>query len=361
MSDDVLSEAARRLEQLGAILKPRHRVLIIPHDFPDPDALASACALHLLLEKHFHLRSQIVFSGTVSRAENKELLRRIRYKWKKVNQLTPTKRPVDCILVDTAPWATNVTIPGFARVIGLVDHHEHARKQAAKDLFADIRTDAGATTTILYQYLKAAGVAVPKWLAAIMAYAIASETLDLSREFNKQDVDAYLELAARSDLKIIGKIRHAPLPRIYYARLQEALTNAQKLEKLTYTHLSAIEQPEIVAEIADMLLRMEGIRWSFCTAYMNGGMFLSIRSSQRGARCSRTLKTVIGKKGSSGGHDSMAAGYIDMHGLTDDEKLERRQIFVRSLIRKILKKKASDQAAIDQSIQPLVDRKPENS
>lgn len=343
----------KRLEILGSILPHKKKILIIPHDYPDPDALASAAAMHLLLLKKFGIHSQIAFNGTVSRAENKELLKRLRYKYVKTSSLVPPSRPVCCILVDTAPWSSNITIPSFARPIAVFDHHQHGRARTAKDVYYDIRSGAGATTTIMYEYLKAAGVIPPKWLAAIMAYAIISETQDLSREYERTDVDAYIDLISRADHKTIGRIRHAPLPRDYYALLQEALTNARKYDKVAWSHLSSIEQPEIVAEVADLLLRMEGLRWSFCTALVNNGLFVSLRSSQRGAHCSRLLKLVIGRKGSSGGHDSMAAGFMDFSGLTDAEKAERRHNIVSAILTKIFKKAQVDYSKIEQMSQPL--------
>lgn len=345
-----------RLDALGDLLEPGQRLWILPHDYPDPDALASACALQLLLEKRFRIKGEIVFSGTVSRAENRELLRQIRAKWSKVPLVSPPRAKVDCFLVDTAPWATNVTLPSYLNPIAVIDHHNHHRRHIARrDLYLDIRSGAGATTTILYEYLKEADIKIPHWLASVMAYAIASETLDLSRDFEKQDVAAYLELASRADLKLIGKIRHAPLPRMYYARLQEALTNARLVERLAFTHLDAIEQPEIVAEVADMLLRMEGLRWSFCTAYINGGMFVSIRSSARGARCSKLLRMAMGKRGSSGGHDSMAAGMMDMHGLEPRQREERRLQFIRNLMKHIFRKGTDVDALLRDDLEPLTE------
>jgi nanoRNase/pAp phosphatase (c-di-AMP/oligoRNAs hydrolase) len=343
----------RRLEQLAAILPHKRRILIIPHDYPDPDALASAAAMHLLLEKKFGIHSQIAFTGAVSRAENKELLKRIRYKWVKTSSLVPPSRPVACILVDTAPWFTNVTIPPFARPVAVIDHHCHPRARIERDLFTDIRSDAGATTTIVHEYLKGAGITPPRWLAAIMAYAIISETMDLSREYEKPDVSAYIDLVARADHKTIGRIRHAPLPRDYYRLLQEALTNARKYEKAAWSHLSTVEQPEIVAEVADLLLRMEGLRWSFCTANVNNGLFVSIRSSQPGARCSKLLRAAFGRKGSSGGHDTMAAGFIDLAGTPPAEVQARRNALVASILKKIFKRSPVQYERIEQLSQPL--------
>ena len=45
---------------------------------PDPDALAAAAGMELLLKEYFKLRGQIIFTGQVSRAENRELLGKLR-------------------------------------------------------------------------------------------------------------------------------------------------------------------------------------------------------------------------------------------------------------------------------------------
>lgn len=355
MSEPIPSVSTGRIEQLAAVLPRGHRVLIIPHDFPDPDALAAASAIHVLLERKFGVHSQIAFSGEVSRAENKELLRRLCCRWHRMGELTKRGAGMPCILVDTAPWSRNVTLPRGARVLAVIDHHEHRRKGASLPPFCDIRSGTGATTTIAFEYLKAAGIEPPRWLAAIMAYAIVSETLDLSRETAADDLRAYIELVAHADLRVVGKIRHAPLLRSYYARLQEALAEARLLGNVAWTHLSHIEQPEIVAEVADLLLRMEGTRWSFCTAHMSGRIFVSIRSNKPGARCSRILRSAIGRNGAAGGHDQLAAGYLEVGAAAGFEREEKRMDLARALVRRMVRRLPEGRDAVDLLSERLVE------
>jgi nanoRNase/pAp phosphatase (c-di-AMP/oligoRNAs hydrolase) len=347
-----------QLEQLGAVVKGFKRVLLIPHDFPDPDALASAAALHLLLKKKWGVHGQIAFSGEVSRAENKELLRRMKFRWHRMDDLrrVPRWKKIPCILIDTAPWSRNVSIPHFAHPIGVFDHHQHPKWREGKHakLFADIRGGAGATTTITFEYLKNAGIEIPRWLAAIMAYAIISETLDLSRDCEENDRQAYLELAARADHRIIGRVRHAPLPRAYFGHVREAIEKAKQAGPLVFTHLENVGQPEIVAEIADLLMRMEGVRWSFCTANINDGVYVSMRSRQRGARCSRILRSAMGKNGSAGGHMHIAAGFFNPGAGTWAEREGRRQTFVRALVRKIVRSAPEDPDQFDHFVHALL-------
>lgn len=366
MTADSSTAADRQLERLGEALAGHKRVLLIPHDYPDPDALASAAALHLLLLKKFGIHGQIAFSGEVSRAENRELLRRLRFRWHRMADLrrVPRRKKIPCILIDTAPWSRNVTIPSFAQPIAVFDHHQHANKADAGHLrlFLEIRSHAGATTTIAHEYLQTAGIEPPRWLAALMAYAIITETLDLSRDCEESDRRAYIELAARADHRIIGRIRHAPLPRAYFGLLQEAIAHARQTGPLAFTHLDNVAQPEIVAEVADLLLRMEGVRWAFCTGNLNDGVYISLRSRQRGARCARLLRTVVGTTGSAGGHMHMAAGFFRTGEGTWAEREGRRLTIVRALVRKIVKGTPDDPDAFDNFVhgllEPLADEKP---
>ncbi|MBW7907541.1 MAG: DHH family phosphoesterase [Kiritimatiellae bacterium] len=336
LMDPVPQALASRLEQFRAALPVGRRILIIPHDFPDPDALAAAAAIHLLLDKYFGLNSQIAFSGEVSRAENKELLRRLCCRWHRMGELYLRRgADHDCILIDTAPWSKNVTLPPGARVRAVIDHHEYKETATWPGLFTDIRHEVGATTTIANEYVRAAGVELPRWLASIMAYAIASETQDLSREVSSIDLRAYIDLVPQADLRIIGRIRHAPLTRSYYIHLQEALARARLLRDIAWTHLSHVEQPEIAAEVADLLLRMEGVRWSFCIAELPGRLFVSLRSKRRGARCSRILRSAIGRAGAAGGHDQMAAGYLSTGETAGLELEEKRLALARQIIRRM--------------------------
>jgi nanoRNase/pAp phosphatase (c-di-AMP/oligoRNAs hydrolase) len=354
MDENLLAEARKQLSQLAEVLPAKGRVMVIPHDYPDPDALAAAAAMHLLLAERYHLQSQIVFTGIVSRAENRELLRTCRYRWHLLSEIRPLKHRVPCVLVDTAPWSGNVTVPSYGKPVAVIDHHPFKPNVRWAAIFADVRPGTGATASILYQYLAAAEVPIPKWLASIMTYAIASETLDFSRHRTDLDFEAYTSLIRRANMRVIGEMRHARLPRSYFVQLQEAIRNAFVHGRAAWTHLNAVEQPEIVAEVADLLLRMERIHWSFCTAYHQENLIISLRSSARGARCGGLLKRLVRKNGSVGGHHRMAAGYLDMQGLTPQERDVRRDAFVRSLLARIERRPAQDES-VAALAHPLVD------
>ena len=329
----IVPEAPKRLEALGAVLPKRGRVLIVPHDYPDPDALSCAAAMHLLLEKKYNLNSRIVFSGIVTRAENRELLRHFRYRWSLVESFRVPARPMPAIIVDACPGSGNITLPKWIRPVAVFDHHPVPARQARQFRgYSDIRPDLGAAATLLFQYLDEARLEIPPWLAACMAYAVATETTDFTRAYSEEDRAAYLALLQRASLKILGAIQHAPLPRLYYAQLKEGIDHARVSGRVAWSHVTDVQQPEIIPEIADRLLRLEKISWSFCTGIHNGSLILSLRSNRREAQCGAILRRVFRHEGSAGGHHRMAAGAMDVSALPAWERESKAaQISLRLL------------------------------
>ena len=293
---------------LSAKVPPGEEVLVLTHDYPDPDALASACAVVALLEG-LGRAGRIVFTGMVARAENRELLRQVRYRWSLAGRLRPRRDAVPAVFVDTAPWSGNVSVPDFCRPLAVIDHHPVRRKLPA-GVYVEVRTGAGATATIMYDHLVRSGITIAPWLATIMVYAVASETMDILRDVSPDDISAYSALLAQCNFRALGRIRHASLPRDYYRMLREALDNTWTYGHTAWSHLARVRHPEIVAEIADLLLRMERVTWSFCTAIHGQRLLISLRSSRKGARCGRLLRLVVGSHGSAGGHHHTAAGYL---------------------------------------------------
>ncbi len=331
-----LPNALRSTAALRDVLPSRGPVLIVPHDYPDPDALASAAGLHLLLERAYHLHSRIVFTGAVDRAENKVLLRHYRYRWHFSDELRPLARRRPAIFVDTWPGAGNVTMPPSVRPVGAIDHHPPPARTPPDGWYVDVQPAAGATATLVFGYLREAGVEIPAWLASAMAYAIETETMAFTRPATDADREAYGALIARANLRMIGEIRNAPLPRDHFAQLQAAIANARIYGNLAWTHLEDAEPPEMVAEVADLLLRIERVTASFCTGARADQLLVSLRGERRDARCGRIVQEAVRPDGRGGGHDRMAAGVVPLAGLSPKERAERLRRLQTALLRRMV-------------------------
>jgi nanoRNase/pAp phosphatase (c-di-AMP/oligoRNAs hydrolase) len=174
----------------------------------------------------------------------------------------------------------------------------------------------GATSTLVARHLFKAKVSIPPKLATALLYGIKSDTQDLGRQAGPRDIDAFLKLYAMADKKAIPKIVYAPVPRRYFHVFEQALRKAKVCGRLIVTHLGAVTTPDIVAEVADLLLRLEECDWAAVTSRYQGKLLVSIRTSDPGGQAGRIIQKVIGDEGSAGGHGMMAGGSIPTVGMT---------------------------------------------
>ncbi|MFN2350715.1 MAG: bifunctional oligoribonuclease/PAP phosphatase NrnA [Kiritimatiellia bacterium] len=298
------------LTQLDKVLPAHGTVLIVTHNAPDPDALAAAAGMQLLLRQRWSLKGQIVFSGQISRPENRELMRHFLYRTLPPEKISARQRHYPAIFTDTTPRAGNVSVPAQARAVAVFDHHQTRRPMPG--ILSDLHPGLGAITTRIYECLRTADIAIPRWLTTVMAYAISSETADFTRAASPRDIAAYRELLASANMAMLGRIRLAPLPTEHFAFLAEGIRQARVYRQTAWTHLAATPQPEIVAEISDLLLRMERITRTLCTGVMCDRLLFAFRNQAQ--RDHRRLLHRLAKlhHGSYGGHGHVTAGSFEL-------------------------------------------------
>lgn len=285
------------------------RWLVLTHDNPDPDALASAMILSHVLRNAFRQKVTIAYGGIVGRAENREMVHSLHLKLSHVRNLS-WKKYRRFALVDTQPRSGNNQLPPRVMPDIVIDHHP-VRSNTQSGPFFDIRPPYGATATILAEYLLQSGVRSTQAVATALIYAIRSETQDFSREYAGPDKAIYDHFFPQANHRALARIQNPRLPLTYYSNLHEALENLATVDSLIVSHLGDVEQPDIVPEIADLLLRLEGKTWSLCTGFFNDRLYLSIRTSNSRADAGSVMRRLVGRKGKGGGHGMMAGGWVD--------------------------------------------------
>ena len=303
-----------RVKTLVSACGKGKRVLVLTHDNPDPDSLASAWALAQLLEARAEATCTIAFGGVLGRAENRTMVRLLRI------PVVPFARvnlaDFDVVgLVDTQPGHGNhalAQVPLDDKLVVCIDHHP--RREAGTIAFADIGGDFGATSTMLSCYLEAAGIDLDAALATALFYGIKGDTRDLGREVGAVDVWAYTHLIKHTNMSWVSEIEHPRLPRGYYAVLSRAVKRARCYDDVVVCDLGPVYVPDLVAETADWLLYGEGIRWSFVVGEHEDQVYVSIRVADRRYSAGKLIRSVVEKLpgGSAGGHGSMAGARIPL-------------------------------------------------
>jgi nanoRNase/pAp phosphatase (c-di-AMP/oligoRNAs hydrolase) len=300
-----------RLSELQAALKDVPRILILPHNDPDPDAIAASVALRYLVSNQWGVEAQIVYDGIVGRAENMALVHRL---GRPLKQLQPShlREGSPFALIDTQPGAGNNALPPDAPIALVFDHHP-PRESRIQVPFVDIRPNLGAISTAMTHYLQAAGLEPSPALATALFYGIKTDTMGLGRGAVQEDVDAYFYLQPLLDVEMLAEVENAQLPVEYFERLAATLQAARVYDNLVIATIIPMTRPDLAAEMADLLLRLEGIQWVVCMGAFQDQLNLAVRTRRRyGAQL--LAQAIVGSRGSAGGHGSMAGGQIALGG-----------------------------------------------
>lgn len=309
-ADARAQHALGRTEALLALLRGKKRLLVLTHNNPDPDSLGSGMGLRYFATVAGQVESHFALSGRILRAENQEMVAQLGIEMTPLEQIRPGD--YDCVaLVDTQPGFGHTIVPEGCKVDIVIDHHlGDDPTKIGNEPFRDVRCDVGATSSLVSTYFREAGFVPSREVATALCYGIKTDTADLSRNVSELDLRAYDFLFPHVDRQKLVAITRPQLPAAYFQTLKEALRKVRRYQHVALCSLGQIGSAEMVAEVADLLLRMEGIRAVFCGGLVDCSYYVSVRTELNGDAWKLIADAMKGEKGTFGGHGSVAGGSI---------------------------------------------------
>ncbi len=164
----------RRSARFLAEVSNFQQVLIVMHDNPDPDAIATGWAIHRLVSERCGLPVRLIAGGEIVRAENRHMVELLHPPIELVEQLDcPPDAAI--VLVDCGVGATHHLLCGeHTWPTAVIDHHESSSSDDLR--FSDIRPHLAASATIAASYLRSESVEPGTELATALLYAMKTET-----------------------------------------------------------------------------------------------------------------------------------------------------------------------------------------
>jgi nanoRNase/pAp phosphatase (c-di-AMP/oligoRNAs hydrolase) len=289
-------------------LRGRKRALIYTHDNPDPDSLAAAWGLGRLLQNQLDIAVVIGHGGIVGRAQNRAMVDNLGIQLTAIEELNTADFDLFA-LVDSQPETGNNSLPPDHQIDIVVDHHP-PRPESRRAPWCDIRPDLGATSTIIFEYLRALNVPIDQPLATAFFFALRTETRDLGREATAQERHAYLALVPMVDHALLYRMTHPKVPRAHFIALDRALRSAETYGNIVAVNLGRLGYPDLVAEIADLLLSYESAKLVLCAGRYEGTAYLSLRAEPSQRRAGSIMRSIVGTSGAAGGHGTMAGARL---------------------------------------------------
>lgn len=317
-----------KLEKLYQLVRNKRKVLIVTHTNPDPDSIASAYAMRHLFAS-WEINSVLVYGGIIGRAENKAMINRLRIPLRSIQTVSPSNFKAIC-LVDAQPSSGNTPLPPSLLPSIVVDHHPARKASLLRQVpYVDIKPEYGSTSTILAEYLLREGTDISKKLATALYYGITSDTGDLGRNANEVDVKICADLYPKVLVKTLSQIEYPHLPKEYFRVLQKALgmTTWYPTGGILISELGGIVDPDMVAVVADFLIRAEGVKWVLALGERDHELFFSLRATSRhkGSADKLARRLIQGiEGGSAGGHDVTAGGRVGVSSLEGTEELKEK-------------------------------------
>ena len=338
-----------RAAKLLKLLEEKKNILVTTHLHPDPDALASAAALTVLLEQKLPAaKVNMSIKGRIGGGINEVFVQHANLKLQPWDDAA--LRGYDAIvLLDTQPPFAFNPLPAEIEPIAVIDHHR-SRQTRLRCKFCDIRTDVGATSSIIFSYFMELEVSIRPDLAATLLYAIESDLAGTAGTPGELDNIALSSLTLLADPRKLYQMRYVDLPQSYYTNFSEGLLNAVYYDHVILSHLSTVDSLERPAVVADFLLRFEKVDWALVTTVVESKLLLSIRTSSNAKMSAADMaKRLLRQIGEGGGHRTKAGGYIKLETGSAAEVERWREVLRRRVLRALLIKNTKPERLVPQA------------
>jgi nanoRNase/pAp phosphatase (c-di-AMP/oligoRNAs hydrolase) len=294
-----------RVQQYQRYFSDAERVLILLHNDPDPDALASGLALRSVLRR----TKTTAIIGAIHGVTRPENIRMLNLLDLHVEAVTPESiKEFDRIaMVDVQPHYFGDVID---RADLVVDHHPEQPGYTA--VYKDIRPDYGSTSTILTEHLRAVDVNISERTATALLYAIKSDTLFFNRQTNRVDLEAFSFLYPLADAQLIRKMEGAEITSERLDYVLKAHQGGVLLEQVFCAFLGPLPREDFIPYVADFFLQLEDVKWTIIAGIVNDTLIVSVRNIGYSRNAGEFVRRFFADLGSAGGHRAMAKAVVPL-------------------------------------------------
>src|SRR3954465_9841883 len=311
----LLTEFSRSLTRARVLQYQRYfsdadRVLILLHNDPDPDAMASGLALRNVL----HRTRTTAIIGAIQGVTRPENLRMLNLLDIQVEAVTPesVKEYSRVAMVDVQPHYFGGLID---RADLVIDHHPEQPGYTA--VFKDIRADYGSTCTILTEHLRAVDIDISERTATAMLYAIKSDTLFFNRQTNRVDIEAFSYLYPLADAALIRKMEGAEITLERLDYVMKAPQSGSLIEQVFCAFLGVSPREDFIPYVADFYLQLEDVKWTVVAGIVGDSLVVSVRNLGYSKNAGEFARRFFSDIGSAGGHRAMAKAVVPMRQFRD--------------------------------------------
>lgn len=302
-----------------------HRIWIQTHNFPDPDAIASAYGLQYFLD-YFGIPSKICYNGNVDKISVSKMISTFQIEMSPIDEVQ-IRTDDYVVLVDGQKYNANLTdIPGIE--VAVIDHHKTVK--SCEYLYKDVRI-CGSCATLIAQYIRDAKVPMTKKVASVLSYGLKMDTDSMNRGVTKLDIEMLDYLFDYMDRDLVQSLYNNEMELKDLRAYGAAIESIQIYDYIGLARIPFDCQDALIAMVSDFILRLDAVTIAVIYAERNGGLKFSVRSEEAGIHAGDLTMKALSGIGDGGGHFTMAGGFMPKASRLGEPSIEDRALYERFL------------------------------
>ena len=294
-----------KLDELIALCQG-HLIYIQTHNFPDPDAIASAYGLQKLLAL-YGVESKLCYDGRIDKLSASKMLEAFHIEMLPYAQLVPDMRETDRIIcVDSQKHGGNVT-DFIGDEVACIDHHPTFVPVEYR--YQDIRI-TGACATLIAEYYALSGSEPDRDTATALLYGVKMDTLQFTRGVTELDIQMFGFLFPRCDQEKLADLERNNMEFTDLKAYGAAIESIELYDKVGFSCIPFSCPDALIGILSDFILALIEVEVAVVFSYREDGIKLSVRSEDPDIHAGNLLHEALRDIGSGGGHASMGGGLI---------------------------------------------------
>ncbi|NUB91589.1 bifunctional oligoribonuclease/PAP phosphatase NrnA [Haloterrigena sp. SYSU A558-1] len=291
-------------------------VAVVMHPNPDPDAMSCAMGVARIAET-VDTEATLQYAGEIRHQENRAFRTVLDLDLEAIESSSQ-------LAADAVVLVDHNTPRGFAgsqtvEPIAVVDHHPG---NGAGTEFTDVRTEYGAASTIVVEYLDELGASmnggdgleVSPELATGLLYGIQSDTKHLTNGCSRAEFDACAALFDAIDEDLLDRVANPQVSDDVLQVKATAITEKRVEGPFAVCGVGEISNVDAIPQAADELMQLEGVTAVVVYGEYDGTIHLSGRSRDDRVHMGETLRHAISDipMANAGGHARMGGGQVSV-------------------------------------------------
>lgn len=309
-----------KLEEILSFIKGKS-VYVQMHNFPDPDAIASAYGMKCLLEAE-GIKAEIVYKGNIEKTVTAKMVKLLNIDILEINSADELDSDREVIIVDAQKGNANIVDTHSDKTI-CIDHHPIYNNN--NYVLSDIRPETGACASIIASYYMENNIEINMHMATALLYGIKMDTADMKRGVTQLDLDMFYKLYNLADHKVLNNLDTSVRQYDDLKAYAYAISNVDIHKDVCFASVGNNCKESLIASVCDFIMTLDGIDFAVTYSAKDEGIKLSIRSSgvyDAGRISNRALKEI----GNGGGHELMAGGFINYNKIKSSDAAGIRKV-----------------------------------